>query len=98
MRQLQSNISTLGKTIVRQGNQLIVRVGVLRSLRANSLSALRDYASRLFAVLCDVVWQVSGITRVKPAACTARCFAQAMQHPRGHAMSCHRTAAPQRSA
>ncbi len=51
MRNLQTTIST----IVRQGNQLIVRGEVLRSLCARSLAALAFYASRHWPnVMCGV--------------------------------------------
>ena len=56
MRQLQMNIGTVGKTIVRQGFKLIVRVEVLRSLCANSDSALRLYASRLLRIARGAAW------------------------------------------
>jgi len=98
MRNLQMNISTVGKAIVRQSKQLVVRVEVLRSLGANSLSALDFYASQLALALGDCIWQGLCETRVKPRVAAVSCFAPAMaavanQHQRRHQIMCHRTAA-----
>ena len=98
MRKLQSTISTIvsnmGNTIVRLGNQLIVRGEVLRSLCANSLDALAFYASRLLAELSDASrpWP-SVMYGMKPCVRTALCFATVKQTTRRHDIACHRTVA-----
>ena len=71
MRQLQMNIGTVGKTIVRQGFQLIVRVEVLRSLCANSGSALRLYASRLLRIARGAAWHEPSMVGMKHASVMA---------------------------
>ena len=103
MRQLQMNIGTVGKTIVRQGFQLIVRVEVLRSLCANSGSALRLYASRLLRIARGAAWHEPSMVGMKHASVMACCptpadMAAAGQHRRRHEIACLRTAAPMPSA
>jgi len=83
MRKLQCTISTfgnnMGNTLVRQGNKLIVRGEVLRTLCANSLDALALYAS----------WAWPGVMYgVKPCVRTAVCFATVKQTTRQHAIAC----------
>ncbi len=90
MRQLQLNISSTGNEFVRQGKQLIVRVEVLRSLCANSISALRSHALWLLkpvhnALVWDAfVWQspimawLLPATQLVPATQLAHSFAIGM--------------------
>ena len=100
MRKLQNIVSNFGNGFVRQGNQLVVRIESVRSLRASSsasyLSALDSTASRFAAALPALgldawldarlnAWQWSSITAGK-------------QKPVGtakwrHTIMCHRAAA-----
>ncbi|MCA9232017.1 MAG: hypothetical protein KDA57_15320 [Planctomycetales bacterium] len=94
MRNLLSNISIFGNVIVRQGNQLIVRGEVLRSLCANSIEALAIDASLLLGELADALRSWPGtLCGMKPRVRMALCFATVKQTPRRHYVTCHRTAA-----
>jgi len=107
MRKLQNIISIFGNVVtdivVRQGNQLVVRIESLRSLRARHLSTLRSYASELALVLRSGDWQGPYLAWNKPRVGTATCFASAMttslvaavvkQDQRRHQIMCHRAAA-----
>jgi len=88
MRKLQNIISTFGTRLVRQGNQLVVRIESLRSLRARSqsrsaLSALLSSASEPARWLREDAWQGS-YHAWSPSHCdtarvgTATCFATAI--------------------
>lgn len=95
MRNLQSNISTIGNTIVRQGSQLIVRSEVLRSLCADSIAALASYASRLSIEMSGASGHWPNVVRgfMKPRVRTARCFATVNQRQRRHDHLCPRAVA-----
>ena len=103
MRKFQNIISIFGNGIVRQGNQLVVRIEFLRSLGANSNSALHFYASQLALWLRNDAWQGPYQACNKPRLGTAPCFAPAIatsfvvavvkQDQRRHQIMCHRAAA-----
>jgi len=100
MRNFQNNISNFGnvvnRVVVRQGNQLVVRIESLRSLRASrSISALYSYASELALWLRDDAWQGLSLAWHKKHVGTVACFVTAVtkQDQRRHPIMCHRTAA-----
>ena len=98
MRNFQNIISTFGNVLVRQGNQLVVRIESLRYLRATFLSALPSYASELAIGLRDDAWQALYLTWLKPHVCTVGSFASPItgvvkQGQRRHQIMGHRTAA-----
>jgi|GEM_PF-2014375 len=100
MRKLQNIVSNLGNILVRQGNQLVVRIESLRSLRASSqLSALYSYALQLASRLGGDAWQgPSPMACKKPRVGKAACFAAVItvvvkHNPRRHEIMCHRAAA-----
>lgn len=99
MRKLQNIISNFGKQIVRQGNELVVRIDALRSLRASS-SALSHGASALSLAdywlgMVGRSWQAPAmaVAAIGTVGCTTTDTYVVKQPQRRHQIMCHRAAA-----